>query len=239
MRSVRSEVLLTMRINHPVRRARRSFSTLAVVTGTIVGALVMAVVLGTRLLHQPFTTKIVDRTPPVTLQQLRDLAEYRAASADFEVLVDTEEDVKYLPAAIAGERTFFVGIGSVDAVIDFGLLTADRVHVADDRSSVEIVLPHAYLTEAVVDPQRSHVAARKRGVLNRVAGVFNDSPTSEQPLYLAAQAKMQAAATETELRERAERNTGDMLSSLVRSLGYSSVIVRFEDLPSSVVGAGA
>ena len=71
MRSDRSEVLLTMRTNNPARRARRSFSTLAVVTGTIVGALVMAVVLGTRLLHQPFTTKIVDRTPPVTLQQLR------------------------------------------------------------------------------------------------------------------------------------------------------------------------
>ena len=45
------------------------------------------------------------------------------------------------------------------------------------------------------------------GCVNRVAGVFNDSPTSEQPLYLAAQSKMQAAAEETELRERAERNT--------------------------------
>ena len=196
----------------------------------------MGVVLGTRLWHQPFRTKIVDRTPPVTLQQLRDLAEYKAASADFEVLVDTEEDVKYLPAAIAGERTFFVGVGSVDAVIDFDRLTPDRLIVAPDRSSVEIVLPHARLTEAVVDPQRSHVAARKRGVVNRIAGVFNDSPTSEQPLYLAAQAKMQAAAVETELLGRAEQNTAAMLSSLVRSLGYPSVTVRF-DGPSEAVSA--
>jgi hypothetical protein len=93
-------------------------------SGLVVAALVIAGVLGVRLIHQPFKTKIVDRTPPVTLQQLRDLAEYKAASANFEVLIDIEKDVKWLPSAIAGERTFFVGVGSVDAVVDFGALTA-------------------------------------------------------------------------------------------------------------------
>jgi len=209
------------------------------VTGAVVGALVVGGGLGLRLWHRPTitVTKVVDRTPPVTLQQLRELAEYKAATADFEVLIDTEQDVRFLPAAVAGERTFFVGVGSVDAVIDFDRLTSDRIVVAPDRSSVQIVLPHARLSTAVVDPQRSHVAARSRGVVNRIAGIFNDSPTSEQPLYLAAQAKMQAAAEETELRVRAERATSDMLGALVRSLGYGAVTVRFEDGPASSAGA--
>ena len=224
-----------MRTNVPTR----SRALLALVTGAVLGALVVTGVLGLRLWHRPTltVTTVVDRTPPVTLQQLRDLAEYRAASADFEVLIDTEQDVKFLPVAVAGERTFFVGVGSVDAVIDFDRLTADRIQVAADRSSALIVLPHARLSTAVVDPQRSHVAARSRGVVNRIAGVFTASPTSEQPLYLAAQAKMQAAAEETELRARAERSTADMLGALVRSLGYGSVTVRFEDVPASLAGA--
>jgi Protein of unknown function (DUF4230) len=216
---------------------RRSFAGVALISGAVAGALLVAAVVGINLWKHPFETKIVDRTPPVTLEQLRDLAEYKAASGNFEVLIDTEEDVKYLPAAIAGERTFFIGVGSVDAVIDFDRLTPDRIQVAQDRTSAVVVLPKARLLPAVVDPEQSHVAARKRGLVNRVAGMFNDSPTSEQPLYLAAQAKMQAAAEETELRERAERNTADMLGSLIRSLGYRDVTVRFEDVPASVAGA--
>ncbi len=219
------------------RGSRRSFAGVALVSGAVVGALLVAAVVGMNLWKHPFETKIIDRTPPVTLEQLRDLAEYKAASGNFEVLIDTEEDVKYLPAAIAGERTFFVGVGSVDAVIDFDRLTPDRIHVAQDRTSAVIVLPRARLLPAVVDPEQSHVAARKRGLVNRVAGMFNDSPTSEQPLYLAAQSKMQAAAEKTELRDRAERNTADMLGSLVKSLGYVDVTVRFEDVPASVAGA--
>lgn len=218
-------------------RRPRSFTALALVSGAMVGALAVGATLGLRLWHPKITTKIVDRTPPVTLQQLRDLAEYRAATADFEVLVDTEQDVKYLPAAIAGERTFFVGIGSVDAIIDFRVLTPDRVRASADRSTAVIVLPHAHLTAAVVDAQRSHVAARNRGLANRLAGVFSDRPTNDEPLFVAAGSKMQAAAESTELRQRAERNTADMLGSLVRSLGYVSVTVRFEDVPASVAAA--
>lgn len=219
------------------RGSRASLAGVALVSGAVVGALLVAAVVGLNLWKRPFETKIIDRTPPVTLEQLRDLAEYKAASGSFEVLIDTEEDVKYLPSAIAGERTFFIGVGSVDAVIDFDQLTPDRIQVAADRTTAVIVLPRARLLPAVVDPEQSHVAARKRGLVNRVAGMFNDSPTSEQPLYLAAQSKMQAAAEDTELRERAEQNTAAMLGSLVRSLGYLDVTVRFEDLPASVVGA--
>ena len=212
-----------------LRRSRPVGSFLAV-TAVVVGVIVGAGILGDRLLqvHQPFKTTIIDRTPAVSLKQLRDLAEYKAASGDFEVLIDIEKDVKWLPAAVAGERTFFVGVGSVDAVVDFSAVDVRDVQIADDRSTVTIVLPSARLTPAVVDPARSHVAARNRGLLERVSGAYSDSPTSEQPLYLAAAAKRQAAATDTELQTRAEANTTTMLRTLLGSLGYPNVVVRFD-----------
>jgi len=212
------------------RRRSRSVGSFLAVTAVVIGVIVGAGILGDRLLqvHQPFKTTIVDRSPAVSLQQLRDLAEYKAASGDFEVLIDVEKDVKWLPAVVAGERTFFVGVGSVDAVVDFSAIDVRDVQIADDRSTVTIVLPSAHLTPAVVDPARSHVAARNRGLLERVSGAFSDSPTSEQPLYLAAAAKMQAAAGETELQTRAEANTTTMLRTLLGSLGYPNVTVRFD-----------
>ena len=57
-----------------------------------------------------------------------------------------------------------------------------------------IVLPEPTVSQANVDPEQSRVASRDRGLLDRIGSVFSDSPTSEQPLYVAAQAKMQLAA---------------------------------------------
>ena len=53
--------------------------------------------------------------------------------------------------------------------------------------SVTVTLPAPTLAKPVVDPARSHVANRDRGLVNRVADVFKDSPTSERDLYLKTQ----------------------------------------------------
>src|SRR5947207_2490847 len=81
---------------------------------------------------QRSTHHTVDRSAPPVLVTVRDLARYHAATGQFEVLVDTEDDVKYVPAAIAGERTLFIGVGSVDAYVDLGGLDAAHVRVSED-----------------------------------------------------------------------------------------------------------
>jgi Protein of unknown function (DUF4230) len=206
---------------HPIRT---TIATLVVVVAAIITAGVVAV---TAFKH-PLKTVTVDRTPPVVLTKLQDLHEYHAASGTFEVLVDIEKDVKYVPKAIAGERTFFVGIGTVDAVVDFSKLDDSHVNAAADRTSATIVLPRAQLKPANVDPAQSHVAARDRGLLNRVSGAFSDNPTSEQELYVSAAAKMTAAATATGLQAKAEENTRSMLTSLLTQLGFSHVVIIFD-----------
>jgi hypothetical protein len=208
----------------------------------IVGALVvMALIAGAgslglgRLLPSlpnPFSTKTVDRTQPALLKSLEDLSRYQAATANFQVIVDTEKDAKFLPSIIKGERTVFVAAGSVDASVDFSQLDERSITVSEDRRTATIVLPEPTVSPPTVDPEQSRVASRDRGLLDRIGSVFSDSPTSEQPLYVAAQAKMQLAADQSDLRKRAEDNTRSMLQGMLRSLGFTSVTVSFSPTPA-------
>jgi uncharacterized protein DUF4230 len=208
----------------------------------IVGALVvMALIAGAgslglgRLLPSlpnPFTSKTVDRTQPALLKSLEDLSRYQAATANFQVIVDTEKDAKFLPSIIKGERTVFVAAGSVDGSVDFSQLDERSVTMSEDRRSATIVLPEPAVSHPNVDPEQSRVASRDRGLLDRLGSVFSDSPTSEQPLYVAAQAKMQLAADQSDLRKRAEDNTRSMLQGMLRSLGFTSVTVSFTPTPA-------
>ncbi|MDP8937654.1 MAG: DUF4230 domain-containing protein [Actinomycetota bacterium] len=183
-------------------------------------------------LPNPFATDTVDRSQPALLQSLEDLSRYQAARANFEVIVDSEKDARFMPSVIRGERTLFVGSGSVEAFVDFSGLDERSIRVSDDRRSVEVTVPAPTLSEPRVDPGQSRVVSRDRGVLDRVGSVFSDSPTSDRPLFLAAEDKMRTAAAASDLRTRAEQNTRQMLEGTLRSLGFTTVTVTFAPSPA-------
>lgn len=211
---------------------RRSLTTL--VMGVAVGALV-AVAVGVGLqIGNPFAAATVDHSAPPVLLDLRNLAEYHAAQGRFEVTIDQEQDVQYLPSAIAGERVQFVAVASVDATVDFSGITADAVQLSDDRTTAVITLPFATLGEPQFDRRVSHVMNRDRGILNRIGSIFSDSPTSDAPLYEAAGRKIADAALATDLQARAEANVRAMLQTMLGGLGFTTVDVRFEAAPASV-----
>ena len=210
---------------------RRRPSARLVVAGLVAFVLLLGVGGLRELLPEvgnPFTTRSVDRSGPAVLKALENLQEYRAATGHFEVIIDLEEDARFLPSVVRGERTLFVAVGNVDAAVDLSGLGSGDVDVSDDRRRVTVTLPHARLSPARVDPARSYVFARERGVLDRIGSVFSDNPTSERPLYLLAERRLSAAAREgSELVRRAEQNTEAMIRGLLRSLGFTDVTVRF------------
>lgn len=210
------------------QQRRRAGSAL---TGALVavGLVVAAVVVGINLLGNPFSTQEVDRSLPPVVVDLKDLAEYHAAQGQFEVVVDHEDDVKWVPAAIAGERVQYSALGTVDAIVDFTRLPDGAVAVSPDGKDVVVTLPHAVLLDPVLDTEHSHVMNRDRGLLNRIGGMFGDSPTSEHDLELAAEEKIAAAAAATDLRDRAEQNATDMLVTLFEGAGFEHVSVQFEE----------
>jgi hypothetical protein len=174
----------------------------------------------------PFEEQVVDRSRPALLQSLADLDDYHAAKGRFQVVVDLERDVRNVPAWVKGERTTYLAVGSVDALVDMGALSGDAVQT--DGTSATITLPAPTLDDARLDLAESRVLDRDRGLVDRVAGAFSDDPTSEREVALVAEDRLTAAAVESDLLARAEASTRAMLTGLAGSFGYDDVTVRFE-----------
>jgi Protein of unknown function (DUF4230) len=176
--------------------------------------------------ENPFRTETVDRSRPAVLKAIQDLEQLRAASGHFEVIVDVEKDTRFVPAVIRGERVLFVAVGTVDAGVDLAGVDEDAVDVRGRRASID--LPAARLLAVRVDPERSYVYDRDRGLVDRVASILQDSPTGERELYSLAEDKLVAAARGgSGLLARAERNTRSTLTALLRALGFEQIEIRF------------
>ena len=178
----------------------------------------------------PFGEETKDRSQPVLIKSLENLSDYHAATANMQVVVDVERDAKLLPSFISGERTLFVAAGSVDAAVDFAGLSRDpeAVKVSEDRTAVALTLPAPKLTEPRLDPDRTRVYDRDRGLVDRVEDAVSDRPGDEQPLYkLAGEKLAAAAAADPQLIRTAERNTRAMLSGLLRGLGFERITIEF------------
>ena len=177
--------------------------------------------------HNPFATQRTDRTGPVLLQSIQDLSRYVAAEGNFYVLVDEQETKKFIPDFIFGERTLFVGVGSVDAYVDFNGLTEGSITESADGKSIEFKLPAPQLEKPSIDTGRSYVFAEERGITNKIGDFFGGDPNKAQRFYQLAEQKIAQAAQDSELRQRAEKNTRLMLESMMHSLGYEKVTVTF------------
>lgn len=174
----------------------------------------------------PFAEESVDRPRPGLQLALSDLAEYRAAQGSYQVIVDLEKDTPFVPGIVKGERTTYLAVGTVDGVVDFAGLDEGAVQV--DGTSVTITLPPPRLSDPAVDLEQSRVIARDRGVVDRITGAFQDSPTSEREVALSARGKLTDAAAQSDLLRKAEDNTRSTLTGLAQSFGYTDVTVRFD-----------
>lgn len=204
------------------------------VVGSVVGvAVVLLVALLAlfglaRLTHWPFGSEERDRSGPAVLTAMRDLSEYHAATGQYQVVIDIQQDAKFLPDIIKGKRTIFLAIGSVDSYVDFRKLGDDSVTVSPDRKSVSITLPRAQLSKPNVDPDQSRVLNQDLGVIDRLGNLFSDQPNPQnQQMYQVAEQRLADAARQVGLQKRAEDNTRATLDKLMRSLGFTTVDITF------------
>jgi hypothetical protein len=209
----------------PLRRRRWRY---------LAGFLVLAVLLvvGGRLAwswFNPFGEETIDRSQPALLLSIKNLSRFEAATGSFQVVVDLEKDARFLPDAVKGTRTLFVGAGGVDAYVDFSALANGGVTVSKDRTEVTVRLPRAQLEKPNLDNKRSYVFAQQRGLLDRVQDFLSSSPGDQQELYVLAERKIAEAAASSDLRARADANTKAMLEGMLKSLGFTKVTVKFAD----------
>jgi hypothetical protein len=202
----------------------------------LAGLLVVVVILvvGARLTWSwlnPFGETSIDRSQPVLLQSIHNLSRFEAATGNFQVVVDLEKDASFLPDAVKGSRTLFVGAGGVDAYVDFGSLTGGALTMSPDREEVTIKLPRAQLEKPNLDNKRSYIYAQQRGLFDRVEDFLSSSPADQQELYVLAEKKIAEAAQASDLRNRADQNTKAMLQGMLSTLGFDKVTVKFADEP--------
>ena len=214
---------------NPFAAIGRKVFWLAAIAGVIVILLLITTMAGLwPKFGNIFGSKSTDRTGPVLLVSIQDLARFEAASGNFQVIVDLQNDRKYIPDFLFNERSLFVADGSVDAYVDFSHIGQGDIKVdPTDSKKVTVNLPAPQLEPPNLDEGRSYLYATQKGLVNRLGDVFSNDANDEQQLYQLGQQKIAAAALDSELPSRAEKNTTAMLNGLLKSLGYTSVTVNY------------
>jgi hypothetical protein len=214
---------------NPFAAIGRKVFWLAAIAGIIVILLLITTMAGLwPKFGNIFGSKSTDRSGPVLLVSIQDLARFEAASGNFQVIVDLQNDRKYVPDFLFNERSLFVADGSVDAYVDFSHIGQGDIKVdPTDSKKVTVNLPAPQLEPPNLDEGRSYLYATQKGLVNRLGDVFSNDANDEQQLYQLGQQKIAAAALDSELASRAEKNTTAMLNGLLKSLGYTSVTVNY------------
>jgi hypothetical protein len=176
----------------------------------------------------PFAKQTTDRSQPPLLKSIQDLSRYVAAEGNFQVIIDNQQNRKYIPDFLLNDRILFVAAGSVEAFVDFDKIAEGAIKESGDHRTAEITLPGPQLGKPNLDLDNSHVFSTQRGAYNRIKDLFASDPGRMQEVYKQAEERIAEAAISSGLRQRAEENTRKMLEGLLKSLGYTSVTVKFE-----------
>ncbi|MDP9798979.1 hypothetical protein J2S43_007491 [Catenuloplanes nepalensis] len=213
----------------PARSRRGLFWLVAILLVALLAGLVV-VRTTTGLLDRltnPFAEQQTDRSQPPLLESIKDLSRYVAAEGNFQVVVDTERNRENVPDFLLNERTLFVAAGSVESYVDFSTISDDAIVISEDGKSATITLPAPQLGEANLDQEKSYVFSEEKGLLNRIGDMFGQDPNKQQAIYVLSEERIEAAARESELPQRAQENTTKMLQGLLKSLGYEQVTVTY------------
>jgi hypothetical protein len=201
--------------------------------GAIAAAAILVVVLSAvhllPKLRNPFAQTTTVTSQPVLLKSITALSRYEAASGSFEVVVDLTKRTSLLPGFLAGSETLFIGQGTDIAYVDFSQLKSQSIKINAARTTVTVELPDAQLEPAVLNVSQSYVFAEQQGLFNRIGNFFSGNPNNQQQVYILAQQKIDTAARQSPLLPQAEKNTQEMLTGMLTSLGFKNITVTFGD----------
>ena len=209
------------------RLAGRLVTALIAVIAILAVVVVLSAVHLLPQLRNPFTQTTTDRGGPALLKSITSLSRYEAANGSFQVVVDLTKRVSFIPSFLQGSETLFIGQGTDIAFVDFSQLKSQAITMNANRTAVTIVLPKAQLEPAVLNVSQSYVYAQQQGLFNRIGNFFSGHPNSQQQVYILAQQKIQTAAQQSPLLPEAEKNTQQMLTGMLTSLGFQHITVTF------------
>lgn len=158
-------------------------------------------------------------TGPVVVEGLQDLEQLATMRWRGFVLITRESGGTRLERLFSGEVVRLVAIGDVEAGVNLTDLGSGDVRV--NGETVTIWLPDPEVLSASLDESETRVYDRDFALLN----LRPDDDLAEEARDVAVD-RLERAALEDDILERAERNAEDSIRAFVTSLGFERV--RFE-----------
>ena len=204
---------------------------LAVVAAFV--AVVLGVVAIGAALFDPFATQTIDRSGPALLERIRELEEFTAAEGNFVEDVDLEQDAKYLPDFLKGQRVTALGDGQ--RARHRRLLPARRRRGRGGRTtarrSPSPCPSPCWRTRRSTRPAPRSSAATA-GLLDRIGEVLSANPFDDRELYVAAEEKLNTAAAQSDLQQTAKANTEAWLETFLGAAGFEDITINWSSSPT-------
>lgn len=163
---------------------------------------------------------------PSVITAIRGLARLEGSSFHMQRVIDLrEKQSKAFGLIQAEDAIILIASGEVTAGVDLSQLSDAGIQIDQKRKHVTLLLPAAKISSSKIDSEKTYVHTRSTDLL------------AEREIQLESQARRMAeagfveAAREAGILDEAELNVARTVEALIRSLGYSSVDVRFEKRP--------
>lgn len=171
---------------------------------------------------KPAATVTVVRGTPSVVTAIRELSNIEGAQFHIEKVIDlTDKQSHFFGLIHSKDAILLVAAGDVTAGVDLSGLQSGDVHVDRAKGTAEITLPPAKILSHSLDDQHTYVHSRNTDLLAQ----------RDQNLETRARQEAEKAIVESAKKSRilpiAEASVKNTVESLVRSLGYKQVTVKF------------
>lgn len=200
---------------------RRVGGGLLVVAVSITTAAVTAAVAARPALTAS-TAQIVVRPTPNVLRAVRDLARLETVTFHMERVIDLHEEQSHAFGLVHAEDSILlVAVGEVIAGVDLAGLRPEDVVIDPAKHRVSITLPRPQVFVTHLDSEHTRVHSRSTDLLARRNEGLETRARQE------AERSIALGATESGILDRARQGAERTVGSLVRSLGFTDVTIRF------------
>lgn len=201
-----------------------SFALLLLILGCLGGGILMWAVDLARgePEAQPPPETIEVRPTADVVTAVRDLARLESTRYHMERVIDLSSNQRHLFGLVeAQDSILLVAAADVTAGVDLSRMGDGDVIVEPESGRATVTLPPAEILSARLDNDRTYVHDRETDLLARRRENLETRARQE------AERTLRESAIEAGILERAEANAALTIETLVRSLGYRQVVVRF------------
>ncbi len=158
---------------------------------------------------------------PAMVQSVRDMAALTTVEVVEYTIVEKGTDEGWLDWA-RGDSLRMIAVAGIGAGVDLSGIATSSFEVSEN-GVVEITIPHAEIQYVAVDNEATQV-------LDRDLGIFaKGDPQLESEARRVAETVLLEGAIEKGILDKAEDNATSVLTNFFTSLGYSDVVVVFEN----------